>query len=130
MEETKSFRPNIKITSKFLLLVEGKDEIKFFNDLFKYMSIDEIQILEVGGKSNFPKNIKQIKDIHDDGFSIVTNLGLIRDANDNAKAAFDSICYHLNQNEIALTLSIILYVFIDFATPIVYNSIINSIIAS
>jgi hypothetical protein len=106
MEETKregtnSFQPNTKITNKFLLLVEGKDEIEFFNALFKYMNIDGVQIHEVEGKNNFSKNIKQIKDSPDDGFSIVTNLGIIRDADDNAKAAFDSICYHLNQNKIA-----------------------------
>ncbi|MGP1439914.1 MAG: DUF3226 domain-containing protein [Treponema sp.] len=100
-EETKSFRPNIKITSKFLLLVEGKDEIEFFNTLFKYMSIDGVQILEVGGKNNFPHHIKSIKQDLGDDCSNITNLGIIRDADDNAKAAFDSICYHLNQNEIA-----------------------------
>lgn len=94
------------------------------------MSINEVQIHEVEGKNNFPHHIKSIKQDLGDDYSSITNLGIIRDADDDAKAAFDSICYHLNQNKIALTLSIILYVFSDFATPIVYNSIINSIIAS
>ncbi len=44
---------NITIERDNLLLVEGKDELYFFKALLTHISIEDIQIIEVGGKDKF-----------------------------------------------------------------------------
>ncbi len=77
------------ITSKKILVVEGKDEINFFDSLLKYLNITDYQIEEGGGKNQFHKKIPALKlragFIQADGTSFVTHLAIIRDKNgDNA----------------------------------------------
>lgn len=88
-----------EIIENSLLLVEGKDECNFFKSLLKTMKINGIEIKDVGGRKQFANKIPSIKKIK--GFSKVTKLGFIRDAEDNyAKSAFDSVCNNLNENGI------------------------------
>ncbi len=43
------------ITASKVLLVEGQDEVKFFEALLKHLGIKKnVQIHEVGGKDKFP----------------------------------------------------------------------------
>ena len=92
---------NIKIEKKKLLLVEGKDEVNFFEAILKHEKINDvqeheknIQILDVMGKNNF-KNIFKILTLSD-GFANIEVLGFIQDADNNkAKSAFDSLSHLL-----------------------------------
>jgi hypothetical protein len=79
----------IKIEKDHLLIVEGKDEQNFFDALLKHLRITTIQILPIGGKDQFAEAIKSIT--KQSGFADVAAMGIVRDADNNPKGAFDSI---------------------------------------
>ncbi len=79
----------IKIEKKRLLLVEGKDEIMFFNAYLKFLEIDNIQVLEVKGKTQFKNELPLLK--INPGFPDVEKFGLIRDADDDFSATLQSV---------------------------------------
>ena len=58
--------------------------------------INEIQTIEVGGKNKFEEKIKGLKE-GATGFNDVISMGIIRDADDNPKGTFDSICSVLDR---------------------------------
>ena len=72
-----------RISSKKVLAVEGKDEKYFFDKLLKYLSINDIQIEDIGGKGEFPKQLPALLktpgffDV--DGSPLVTHFAIIRD---------------------------------------------------
>lgn len=79
-----------EITKSKLLAVEGIDEVNFFKALFDYQGIQEVQILNFEGKTNFSSRIRSIVNIP--GFKNVSIFGLIRDADTlPPKSAYDSI---------------------------------------
>ena len=78
----------IQIEKQRLLLVEGKDEINFFEAILKD-SINNIQIIEVGGKSRFREALKALSLAPE--FDKVIALGVVRDADDDYKATFQSV---------------------------------------
>ena len=43
---------NITIEHPFVLVVEGKDEERFFGALLRHMGISNVQVLGIGGKAN------------------------------------------------------------------------------
>jgi hypothetical protein len=77
------------IRQKKLIAVEGQDEVNFFNALFKYVGVDDFEIHEIGGKDQFKDKLPALVRMR--GFSEVEVLAIIRDADDNADAAFKSI---------------------------------------
>jgi len=81
------------INSKKVIAVEGKDEINFFNALLRYMNLTDFDILEIGGKGQFPKKLPALLKARGfylaDGSSYVTHLVIIRDRDENE--AFKSI---------------------------------------
>jgi uncharacterized protein DUF3226 len=79
----------ITIEKAKLLIVEGKDEGNFFQALLADMGIGEIQILPGGGKTFLRAYLKAVKSTP--GFDRVTSLGICRDADENAHAAFQSV---------------------------------------
>ena len=79
----------LRIEKERLLLVEGQDEVEFFTALFRYLNIDNIQIINVEGKLNFRSKIKLLSISPD--INTVKKIGAIRDADTNAQAAFDSL---------------------------------------
>ena len=84
------------IISKKILVVEGKDEINFFEGLLKYLNMSDCQIEDVGGKDQFHKKIPALKlragFVQADGNSFVTHLAIIRDQNgDNALKSIKEI---------------------------------------
>ncbi|MCK4260312.1 MAG: hypothetical protein KAX49_15150 [Halanaerobiales bacterium] len=79
----------ITITKKKILAVEGKDEIGFFYGFLEYLKIKDVQVLSVGGKDEFKKKLPALIRIHN--FSDVEMLAVIRDADDLATGAFQSI---------------------------------------
>jgi hypothetical protein len=72
-----------------LLLVEGKDEVNFFEALLDECQIKEVQIIEVGGKDKFKLEFPALLNL--DGFSNVKSYAIIRDADNDTKATLTSI---------------------------------------
>ncbi len=74
-----------------VLAVEGKDEIKLFKALMRDMGFndDDFEIRKVGGISQFKTKIPALVKMR--GFSDVKVLALVRDAEGDADAAFQSI---------------------------------------
>lgn len=54
-----SLKPR-EITREKLLLVEGKDEVNFFEALLEQSGIEGFEIIDVGGKGNFAKELKML----------------------------------------------------------------------
>lgn len=81
----------IQIISDKLLLVEGKDEENLCKKFFDFLDIpnSSYQIIDIGGKDQFRKKLPTL--ILVSNFSVVKKIGIIRDADDNAISAFDSI---------------------------------------
>ncbi len=88
---------NITIEKDHLLLVEGKDEIGFFQALLKHIDVqDDIQIIEVGGKDKFKNEFPALLISPD--FPAVKKYGIVRDADDNADNTFQSVKGLLTQH--------------------------------
>jgi hypothetical protein len=80
----------IKIEKPKLLLGEGREEVLFFEALIDHLKLHNIQIMEIGGKDNLRKNLKALTKAQ--GFDGVLSLGIVRDADADADAAFQSVC--------------------------------------
>lgn len=87
-----------KIEKLKLLAVEGKDEINFFSALLQHLEIDDIQLEGVGGKYQFRHKIPALIKIP--GFSEITSLGIIRDADEDVENAFRSISDLVRRNNL------------------------------
>ncbi len=86
------------IKSDYLLLVEGRDECNLLGELIKchFGKNSPIQLLDGGGKDRFPTNIKAIRKLADTNPTL-QSIGVIRDADDNPKAAFESVSRDLRK---------------------------------
>ena len=73
---------NLTIHKTKILVVEGKDEDKFFSALLNHMGIRGCQIIEIGGKGEFRNTLPAL--VKRSGFSSVSFLAIIRDADTNA----------------------------------------------
>jgi len=92
------------ISKPKLLLVEGNDEVIFFNVFCRRLNIDDIQVIESGGKDKFKNLLPAILNMR--GIEKVTSIGVIRDADNSSVSAFDSIKYHFQKNGLILPNSI------------------------
>lgn len=79
----------VTINKKKVIVVEGKNEIKFFEALLEYMEIADYEIYDVKGKNNFKNEIPAL--VRTTGFSDVEVFAVIRDADNDANSAFESI---------------------------------------
>ena len=78
------------LTKEKLLLVEGRDDEGLFGALFAHLGgMPEIEIRRYEGKDKFRSYIHTLKMVR--GFSAVTSIGIIRDADENAAGAFQSV---------------------------------------
>lgn len=79
-----------KIEQDKLILVEGKDEVNFFEKLTAELDI-RAQIFDVGGVNKFPteNGFEAIKNL--DGYESVKILAIVRDADNDLQAAFESV---------------------------------------
>ena len=88
------------ITSNTVLLIEGNDEIKFFNALLSHMGMTpdiEVQTRSVRGKDNFQDELPAF--LNDPHFSRVNAYAIIRDADTNAVNTLRSINDLLRANQ-------------------------------
>lgn len=94
--DTEAKQPKRKIRSDRLLLVEGRDEENLFNALIGqcFDAEPEIQVIAAGGRDKFPANLAAI---HRAALArpALRAIGVVRDADENADAAFQSVCDHL-----------------------------------
>jgi hypothetical protein len=79
----------LKISKPKLLIVEGKDEECFFCALIEHLGINDIQVAGIGGKDKLRAHLKGL--IKDPSFSRVESLGIVRDADKDPGAAFQSV---------------------------------------
>ncbi|MBI3650791.1 MAG: hypothetical protein HY231_07050 [Acidobacteria bacterium] len=78
------------ITYSKVLLVEGQTPFQFFKALLKNLGLDnQIEIRNFGGVRDVAAFLKAL--VGTDGFDQVLSLGLVRDAEENALSAFDSV---------------------------------------
>ncbi|MFO0612360.1 MAG: DUF3226 domain-containing protein [Polyangiaceae bacterium] len=80
-----SSKTNIKISNSRLLLVEGKDEVNFFNALLERVGLN-FQVLPVDGKSKFRSTLDLLR--NDPRWSELTQLIAIRDADQGKDESF------------------------------------------
>ncbi|MBN1323517.1 MAG: hypothetical protein JW986_05885 [Methanotrichaceae archaeon] len=85
-----------KIDQSHILIVEGIDDAEFFKSYLEYISSSDIEIWPIGGKTRLTKALGALKMLS--GFSRVISLGIIRDADDDAAGAFQSVCDSLSRN--------------------------------
>ncbi len=87
-----------EIESGTQLLVEGKDQQNFFESFIKHLSLENIQIQNFGGVDELPNFLKQF--VKARGFSSITCIGIIRDAeNKSAVAVRESILSALRNTD-------------------------------
>lgn len=79
----------LKIEKLHLLIVEGKDEQAFFEELIKDMQLSDIQVLPIGGKTKLREHLKALS--LSPRFTEVVSIGVVRDANNDAANAFQSV---------------------------------------
>lgn len=86
----------VEIKKDKLFLVEGNDDQNFFQKLMQKISIDNIQIISLGGKDKFKTpNFRSV--INAPGFREIKSLGIVRDADEDGEDAFKSICAVLKE---------------------------------
>lgn len=79
-----------KIEKPVVLVVEGKDDELFFQAFLDYLQIKNIQILKINGKNNLRPKLRALKQTP--GFNVVKSLGIVLDADEDARATFQSVC--------------------------------------
>jgi hypothetical protein len=83
------------------LLVEGRSAEAFFNALLSNRAISDIQVQNFGGNNELPGFLRALR--LGPGFvRQVVSLGIIRDAETNAEAAFQSVCGALQWAHLAV----------------------------
>ena len=85
-----------RILADTLLLVEGRDEENLFRALIdRHLgAATGIQVIGAGGVDKFPVNLDAIR-IAVRARPTLRSIGVVRDADDNAEAAFRSVYDHL-----------------------------------
>ena len=85
-----------KIESKIQLLVEGNDQRNFFRAFIGHLGIEEIQIHNFGGISDLKGFLRAFANAP--GFrDLVQSIGIVRDAENSAASAFQSVQSSLEQ---------------------------------
>jgi hypothetical protein len=72
-----------------LVLVEGTDEVKFYSAIVDYVGLRDIEIRSFEGVNNLRGVLEALRSI--EGFDGVAALGIVRDAEGNGRAAFQSV---------------------------------------
>lgn len=79
----------VSIEQAKLLVVEGADDARLFNALLRHIGVSGIQVVDAGGKNNIRQTLRVIA--QSPGFSAVSSIGVVRDADVNADSAFQSV---------------------------------------
>ena len=99
MQEISEPKRPKSITHPIQLVVEGVSALYFFRALLRRMNIiNQIQIQDFGGKDELEDFLLALKSMSD--FNTVVSIGIVRDADNNPSAAFDSVCSALRDVEL------------------------------
>lgn len=86
------------------LLVEGNDERNFFDAFIEHLQLANVQIQVLDGKDRLRESLETLAGAT--GFRTVKSMGIVRDADESAVAAFQSIQTSLrNANRVVRTWS-------------------------
>jgi hypothetical protein len=85
----------VSIEQPNLLVVEGVDEQGVFGALLKHMGIADVQVVPTGGKTLLADGLHGLKITT--GFASVRSMGVVRDADVDPGAAFQSVCDALSR---------------------------------
>lgn len=81
---------SIEIREPHLFVVEGEDDRRFLEAFIRAEGLGHVQILATTGKDNIRGFLGSLR--RTPGFrKLVTSLGILRDADDDPKAAFQSV---------------------------------------
>lgn len=80
-----------EIEEPYVLLVEGPGDEYFFRALARHMQLERVQVVLSSGKDDYWDKVKSVRDASGFG-KVAESLGLVRDANNDARAAFQSAC--------------------------------------
>ena len=86
------------IMSETRLLVEGKDEVNFFEALLGHLGVDTVHIQSFDGALNLSPFLDGI--VREPAFRAVRRIGIVRDADKSAQSAFDSVLSSLRQADL------------------------------
>lgn len=78
------------ITKSKLIIIEGNDDEELLIKLAELLEVSGIQMIKCIGKGEMPDVVKTVKITP--GFDMVSSLGIVRDADKDAKGVFMSIC--------------------------------------
>src|ERR1043166_9714581 len=84
-----AWSPPIQISARKLLIVEGRDEQIIFEELCRRLGVGGVQVIEARGKNRFSDRLPVITKLR--GFSDVKAVVLMRDAEEDARSAFESL---------------------------------------
>ncbi len=85
---------HIRVGSPCIVLVEGREEELLFTALCRKAGIPDIQFESFGGKDKLTQTLRAL--LKESGFlENARALGVIRDADQNPRGAFDSVCSSL-----------------------------------
>lgn len=79
----------LEFTKGVAVFVEGRDEVNVLASMTKLLGRDDMAAFDVGGKEQF--RLKFPPAIKAASFSAVKSIGIIRDADDDENAAFNSV---------------------------------------
>jgi hypothetical protein len=79
----------VAIKQSRLLVVEGVDELNFFQSLIRHTGISGIQVLPIGGKAKLQDKLKLLKS--SPNFEAVMTIGVVRDSDNDPESAFKSV---------------------------------------
>lgn len=91
MASAGSLTKNNIIQKSKLLIVEGNHERDFFPAWLKWIGLDDIQVMPIGGKTKLPASLSALvkQRMFLDGE--VVSMVIVRDADDNPAAAFQAV---------------------------------------
>ena len=72
-----------------LLFVEGMDDVRFFNAFLAHLKKDSIQVSAVGGKDEFRKALRAVKNARN--FDKLRSLAVLRDSDKKPQSALQSL---------------------------------------
>lgn len=86
-----------RIEKSKVILVEGNDEVFFFEQLLESMKIQDVQVWSYEGKPNFRNEFPVF--VIDEKFKGLESYAIFRDADDDPRAAFQSVRDQLASNQ-------------------------------
>lgn len=86
-----------------IMIVEGNHERNFFEAWLEAINLVDIQVLSIGGKDRFKGDFPVL--VRSPNFVNIVSILIVRDADDDPKSAFESVCSVLRSPRVISSLS-------------------------